>query len=45
MPEAVLLTYDQFEDLGGELKFDHRAGVVAKKSVAAELRRADDELP
>ncbi|MER7247981.1 hypothetical protein [Kribbella sp. NPDC000426] len=37
MPEAVLLTYDEFEDLGGESKFERRAGVVATETVAAEL--------
>ncbi|MGW6279925.1 hypothetical protein [Kribbella sp. NPDC055071] len=35
--EAVLLTYDQFEELGGELKFERRPEVVATETVAAEL--------
>ncbi|TCC35047.1 hypothetical protein [Kribbella sindirgiensis] len=37
VPEAVVLTYDQFEDLGGESKFPRRGGVVAVETVAAEL--------
>ncbi len=37
VPEAVLLTYDQFEDLGGESKFERRPGVVAAEVVGAEL--------
>ncbi|MFI5697564.1 hypothetical protein ACIA58_37245 [Kribbella sp. NPDC051586] len=37
VPEAVLLTYDQFEDLGGESKFERRPGVVAAETVAAQL--------
>jgi hypothetical protein len=37
VPEAVLLTYDQFEDLGGESKFERRAGVVSAEVVGAEL--------
>lgn len=37
VPEAVLLTYDQFEDLEGESKFERRPGVVAAETVAAEL--------
>ncbi|MFC6162787.1 hypothetical protein [Kribbella jiaozuonensis] len=37
VPEAVLLTYDQFEDLGGESKFERRPGVVAAQTVADEL--------
>ncbi|WP_432881274.1 hypothetical protein ACQPYH_37025 [Kribbella sp. CA-245084] len=37
VPEAVLLTYDQFKDLGGESKFERRPGVVAAEAVGAEL--------
>ncbi|TDW87512.1 hypothetical protein EV137_5592 [Kribbella pratensis] len=37
VPEAVLLTYDQFEDLGGESKFERRPGVVSAEVVGAEL--------
>ena len=37
VPEAVLLTYDQFEDLGGESKFERRLGVVSAEVVGAEL--------
>jgi hypothetical protein len=37
VPEAVLLTYDQFEDLGGEGKFERRPGVVSAEAVGAEL--------
>lgn len=37
VPEAVLLTYDQFEDLGGESKFERRPGVLATETVGAEL--------
>ncbi|MFD7160207.1 hypothetical protein ACFV9C_36850 [Kribbella sp. NPDC059898] len=37
VPEAVLLTYDEFEDLGGETKFARRAGVVTAVTVGAEL--------
>lgn len=37
VPEAVLLTYDQFEDLDGESKFERRPGVVAAETVAEEL--------
>ncbi|GAA1138565.1 hypothetical protein GCM10009630_41900 [Kribbella jejuensis] len=37
VPEAVLLTYDEFEDLGGEEKFERRPGVVAAEVVGTEL--------
>ncbi|WP_329002948.1 hypothetical protein OHA18_07035 [Kribbella sp. NBC_00709] len=37
VPEAVLLTYDQFEDLGGEAKFERRPGVMPAEAVGAEL--------
>ncbi|MFG1911602.1 hypothetical protein [Kribbella sp. NPDC048928] len=37
VPEAVVLTYDQFEDLGGETKFERRPGVVGVEDVRAEL--------
>jgi hypothetical protein len=37
VPEAVLLTYDQFEDLGGESKFERRPGVLSVETVGAEL--------
>jgi hypothetical protein len=37
VPEAVLLTYDEFEELGGESKFERRAGVVAAETVGVEL--------
>jgi hypothetical protein len=37
VPEAVLLTYDEFEDLGGESKFERRPGVVAAEVVGDEL--------
>ncbi|MBP2350075.1 hypothetical protein JOF29_001158 [Kribbella aluminosa] len=37
MPEAVMLTYDEFEDLGGETKFERRPGVAAVETVGAEL--------
>jgi hypothetical protein len=37
VPEAVLLTYDQFEDLGGESKFERRPGVLETEVVEAEL--------
>jgi hypothetical protein len=39
VPEAVLLTYDEFEDLGGEAKFDAGPSVLEPAQVAAELRR------
>lgn len=38
-PEAVLLTYDQFEDLDGESKFERFDKVLAPQAVAAELVR------
>lgn len=38
-PEAVLLTYDQFEDLEGESKFERFAKVLAPQVMAAELVR------
>lgn len=44
VPEAVLLTYDQFEDLGGESKFDRRPGVVAAETVGAELASMVDAI-
>jgi hypothetical protein len=44
VPEAVLLTYDQFEDLGGESKFERRPGVVATETVAAGLTSMVDAI-
>jgi PHD/YefM family antitoxin component YafN of YafNO toxin-antitoxin module len=38
-PEAVLLTYDEFEDLGGEAKFDAGPSVLEPAQLAAELPR------
>ncbi|TCN34214.1 hypothetical protein EV644_120104 [Kribbella orskensis] len=39
VPEAVVLTYDEFEDLGGEAKFDLAPSVLEPPQVAAELPR------
>ena len=36
-PEAVLLTYDEFEDLGGEAKFDAGPSVLEPVQLAAAL--------
>lgn len=36
-PEAVMLTYDQFDDLGGESKFERHPGVLAPADVARDL--------
>ncbi|MEU4393174.1 hypothetical protein [Kribbella sp. NPDC023855] len=38
-PEAVVLTYDEFEDLGGETKFDLGDTVLEPTQLAAELPR------
>jgi hypothetical protein len=38
-PEAVLLTYDEFDDLGGEAKFEVEQTVREPSQVAAELPR------
>ena len=38
-PESVLLSYDEFEDLGGEAKFDAGPSVLEPARVAAELPR------
>ncbi len=37
VPEAVMLTYDQFEDLGGESKFERNPGVLGVEEVRAKL--------
>jgi hypothetical protein len=37
VPEAVLLTYDEFEDLGGEEKFDVGPSVLEPEELSAEL--------
>ena len=37
VPEAVMLTYDQFEDLGGESKFQRHPGVLGIEEVRANL--------
>jgi hypothetical protein len=37
VPEAVLLTYDEFEDLGGEAKFTVGAEVLEPAELAAQL--------
>jgi len=37
VPEAVMLTYDQFEDLGGEAKFQRHPGVLGIEEVRANL--------
>ena len=37
-PEAVVLTYDEFEDLGGEAKFEGLGEVVAPEVLAGRLR-------
>lgn len=39
VPEAVVLTYDEFEDLGGEAKFDLGPSVLEPAQVASELPR------
>ncbi|HEY3562055.1 MAG TPA: hypothetical protein VGL05_31525 [Kribbella sp.] len=44
MPEAVVLTYDQFEELGGESKFERRPGVVAAEVVGDELGSMVDAI-
>lgn len=36
-PEAVVLTYDEFEDLGGETKFDLGDTVLEPAQLATEL--------
>ncbi|TCC65602.1 hypothetical protein E0H73_01295 [Kribbella pittospori] len=38
-PEAVMLTYDEFEDLGGEAKFGSPGEAVDPGELAARLRR------
>jgi hypothetical protein len=43
-PEAVLLTYDQFEDLAGERKFRRHPGVVSVEDVAANLVMMVEEI-
>lgn len=37
VPEAVLLTYDEFEDLGGESKFRRHPTVFAPEVIEAQL--------
>jgi hypothetical protein len=37
VPEAVLLTYDEFEDLGGESKFSRHPTVFAPGVIEAQL--------
>jgi hypothetical protein len=47
-PEAVVLTYDEFEDLGGEAKFDVGSEVLEPSELAdrlAGLVRAGTGLP
>jgi PHD/YefM family antitoxin component YafN of YafNO toxin-antitoxin module len=42
VPEAVLLTYDEFEDLGGEAKFAVGADVLEPAELAAQLAAVVD---
>jgi len=42
VPEAVLLTYDEFEDLGGESKFTVGADVLEPDELAAKLAAVVD---
>jgi PHD/YefM family antitoxin component YafN of YafNO toxin-antitoxin module len=41
-PEAVLLTYDEFEDLGGEAKFAVGSGVLEPAELAERLQAVVD---
>jgi hypothetical protein len=43
-PEAVLLTYDQFEDLDGERRFRRHPGVVSVQDVAGNLVTMVEEM-
>lgn len=43
-PEGVLLTYDEYEDLGGETKFRRYAEVLAPEVITAELHRMTEAI-
>ena len=43
-PEAVVLTYDEFEDLDGESRIPHQPDVATIEQVASELERMIVEI-
>jgi hypothetical protein len=43
-PEAVVLTYDEFEELGGEQRIPRRPGVVSVDEVAVDLEEMVAEV-
>lgn len=43
-PEAVVLTYDEFEDLGGERRIRRRRQILESSEVAADLANMITEI-